>query len=91
METLQLFEIPDQDLRLGSSALVLRGFAWPYVEDLLLSIIGIQVASPFRHMVTPGGFTMSVGLTNCGALGWTTDRKGYRYTAVDPDSSGSRF
>jgi len=86
METLQLFEIADQDLRLGSSALVLRGFALPYVEDLLLSIIGIQGASPFRHMVTPGGFTMSVGLTNCGALGWTTDRKGYRYTAVDPDT-----
>ncbi|MFU7556745.1 alpha-ketoglutarate-dependent dioxygenase AlkB, partial [Pseudomonas paraeruginosa] len=24
--------------------------------------------------------------TNCGALGWTTDRRGYRYSATDPDS-----
>jgi len=37
-------------------------------------------------MVTPGGFTMSVALTNCGALGWTTDRRGYRYTRTDPDT-----
>jgi alkylated DNA repair protein (DNA oxidative demethylase) len=35
-------------------------------------------------MVTPGGFTMSVALTNCGALGWTTDRRGYRYGSTDP-------
>jgi alkylated DNA repair protein (DNA oxidative demethylase) len=34
--------------------------------------------------VTPGGFTMSVALTNCGALGWTSDRRGYRYSATDP-------
>src|SRR5690606_8287520 len=43
-------------------------------------------AAPWRHMQTPGGFTMSVALTNCGALGWTSDRRGYRYTRVDPDS-----
>jgi len=35
-------------------------------------------------MVTPGGFTMSVALTNCGALGWTSDRRGYRYSPTDP-------
>jgi alkylated DNA repair protein (DNA oxidative demethylase) len=66
--------------------MVLRGFALPHVGELLPAVAGIECAAPFRHMVTPGGFTMSVALTNCGALGWTTDRRGYRYTAVDPDS-----
>jgi alkylated DNA repair protein (DNA oxidative demethylase) len=37
-------------------------------------------------MLTPGGFRMSVAMTNCGALGWVTDRSGYRYDSVDPDS-----
>jgi alkylated DNA repair protein (DNA oxidative demethylase) len=37
-------------------------------------------------MATPGGFRMSVAMTNCGSAGWITDRKGYRYDALDPDS-----
>jgi alkylated DNA repair protein (DNA oxidative demethylase) len=37
-------------------------------------------------MVTPGGFRMSVAMTNCGAVGWVTDRSGYRYSPVDPES-----
>ena len=35
-------------------------------------------------MVTPGGFTMSMASTNCGAYGWITDRRGYRYAERDP-------
>ncbi|MBB5215942.1 alkylated DNA repair protein (DNA oxidative demethylase) [Parapusillimonas granuli] len=70
--------------RIGPSAFVLRGFALPWVDELLPAISGIEAAAPFRNMVTPGGFTMSVALTNCGALGWTTDRRGYRYTDTDP-------
>jgi alkylated DNA repair protein (DNA oxidative demethylase) len=37
-------------------------------------------------MVTPGGFRMSVAMTNCGSAGWITDRTGYRYDARDPES-----
>jgi len=37
-------------------------------------------------MVTPGGFSMSVAMTNCGQAGWVTDRTGYRYAARDPES-----
>ena len=69
---------------IGAQALVLRGFALPYVNELLPGLKVVEQASPFRRMVTPGGFTMSVSLTNCGALGWTTDRRGYRYTGADP-------
>jgi alkylated DNA repair protein (DNA oxidative demethylase) len=71
---------------MGPQAFVLRGFALPDVDDLLAAIERLEPTSPFRHMVTPGGFTMSVALTNCGHLGWTTDRRGYRYTAVDPQT-----
>ena len=71
---------------MGRRAFVLRGFASPFVDELVSSIAAVERASPFRHMVTPGGFTMSVALTNCGALGWTTDRRGYRYTGFDPDN-----
>lgn len=52
----------------------------------MAAIEAIENSAPFRHMVTPGGFVMSVALTNCGALGWTSDRRGYRYTRVDPAS-----
>lgn len=87
MQTPELFDAataPNQ--RLGPAALVLRGFALPYVRELMPAIEAIEAISPFRHMMTPGGFTMSVALTNCGALGWTTDRRGYRYTGIDPDT-----
>jgi alkylated DNA repair protein (DNA oxidative demethylase) len=47
---------------------------------------GVLAAAPLRHMITPGGFRMSVSMSNCGAVGWVTDRKGYRYSAVDPES-----
>ena len=46
----------------------------------------IAAQSPFRHMVTPGGYTMSVAMTNCGAAGWVTDRTGYRYDHNDPET-----
>jgi len=86
MESLELFDVPAQKprQRLGPAAMVLRGFALPYVREVVPAIEVINAISPFRHMVTPGGFTMSVALTNCGALGWMTDRRGYRYTSIDP-------
>jgi len=88
MKTLELFEAAAQNSRqrLGPAAMVLRGFALPYVREVMIAIEAINAMSHFRHMVTPGGFTMSVALTNCGALGWTTDRRGYRYTSIDPDT-----
>jgi alkylated DNA repair protein (DNA oxidative demethylase) len=72
--------------QLGQCAFVLRGCALPYVDRLMPALETILQQAPFRHMVTPGGFRMSVGLSNCGALGWTSDRRGYRYTPIDPDS-----
>ena len=88
MSSLELFTTSEQDLRqcLGPATVLLRGFALPQVDALLPAIARIEAASPFRHMQTPGGFAMAVALTNCGALGWISDRRGYRYVATDPDS-----
>jgi DNA oxidative demethylase len=72
---------------LGRCACVLQRFALPYVDDVLPVLALLEEAAPFRHMVTPGGYTMSAAMTNCGALGWVTDHHGYRYTADDPVSN----
>lgn len=77
---------PAGRLRLGLQAVVLRGFALARVDALLQALAAVQAAAPMRHMVTPGGLPMSVALTNCGALGWVSDRRGYRYSRTDPDS-----
>lgn len=69
---------------IGTQAYVLRHFALSYMDDLIPAIERVQQHAPFRHMVTRGGFTMSVALTNCGSLGWCSDRRGYRYTHIDP-------
>ncbi|MGH6981298.1 MAG: DNA oxidative demethylase AlkB [Stellaceae bacterium] len=71
---------------LDLGAALLRGFARGETAALEKEIERIAEAAPFRHMVTPGGFAMSVAMTNCGGRGWITDRKGYRYSAVDPDN-----
>ena len=57
-----------------------------YEKNLLTALGDIAAQSPFRHMVTPGGYTMSVAMTNCGAAGWVTDRTGYRYDHNDPET-----
>lgn len=85
MISLDLFNRGDREV-IGPRALILRGLALPYVEELLLALRRVEERAPFRHMVTPGGFTMSVALTNCGGFGWTSDRRGYRYSENDPQT-----
>lgn len=74
------------ETRLGPQAVVLRGFALPRADVLWASLQQVVAQAPFRHMVTPGGRAMSVPLTNCGPLGWTSSRAGYRYCGDDPDT-----
>jgi alkylated DNA repair protein (DNA oxidative demethylase) len=71
---------------LAPGAVLLARFALGDEARLLADLAGVTAAAPFRHLVTPGGFRMSVGMTNCGPLGWVSDRAGYRYADVDPDS-----
>jgi alkylated DNA repair protein (DNA oxidative demethylase) len=65
---------------------LLRGRALPVDRALLAAIDRISAQAPLRRMTTPGGFQMSVAMTNCGSAGWVTDRTGYRYDPRDPDS-----
>jgi alkylated DNA repair protein (DNA oxidative demethylase) len=69
---------------LAPGAVVLHAFALEDEPSLLAALAEVVTAAPLRHMITPGGHTMSVAMTNCGALGWITDRRGYRYDARDP-------
>ena len=71
---------------LSPGAVVLRGFASTDEAVLLAALNGVIALAPFRHMITPGGYRMSVAMTNCGSFGWVTDRTGYRYDAIDPES-----
>src|SRR5579871_5625754 len=71
---------------IAEGAMLLRGFARPIQQDLLNAVRWVSEQAPFRRMFTPGGHQMSVAMTNCGAFGWVTDRGGYRYDAIDPES-----
>lgn len=86
--TPDLFDAPELRQRwtepLGPGAFVLRGFALDDEAALLSALDVVIAAAPLRHMVTPGGFEMSVAMTNCGRLGWVSDRRGYRYDEQDP-------
>ena len=85
--TLNLFEsVEPQKEAMAPGAFLLRGFALSNEGALLDALRDITAKSPFRHMITPGGFRMSVAMTNCGTLGWITDRAGYRYDVVDPEN-----
>ena len=84
---MDLFEnMVSQALPIADGAILLRGFALPNETQLLADLNLVLSQSPLRHMVTPGGFNMSVAMTNCGDLGWVTDKKGYRYDALDPST-----
>ena len=69
---------------LAKGATILRKFALQDETAILAAIKEVVAKSPFRQMTTPGGYLMSVAMTNCGTLGWVTDRTGYRYDASDP-------
>ena len=79
-------ETPRSRETLAPGAVLLRGFALEVEKELRKALDSIGAQAPFRHMITPGGYRMSVAMTNCGDLGWITDRRGYRYDALDPDS-----
>jgi alkylated DNA repair protein (DNA oxidative demethylase) len=71
---------------LQKGAMLLRGFASAEAQLLIEEVAQVARAAPFRHLIVPGGYTMSVAMTNCGRVGWLSDRTGYRYDPVDPQS-----
>ena len=84
----QVFDVADttQAEILCAGAVLLRGFARALGVALLDGVREVVAQAPLRQMITPGGLRMSVAMTNCGPLGWVSDRAGYRYAALDPAS-----
>lgn len=78
------------DETLAPGAAVFRGMAASRAGQLLAAVDEVASRSPFRHLVVPGGHTMSVAMTNCGEAGWVSDRSGYRYDPIDPEN-GQRW
>lgn len=76
--------------QLAPGAVLLHGFAHAEAAVLLQAIESVLQQAPLRHWQTPGNHTMSVAMSNCGALGWVSDPHGYRYAACDP-LSGQRW
>jgi alkylated DNA repair protein (DNA oxidative demethylase) len=88
--TADLFEsvadtLPSREA-MAEGAVLLRGFATAFESELITALRDIVDQAPSRHMVTPGGHAMSVAMTNCGSLGWVSDRSGYRYDGNDPET-----
>ena len=73
--------------QLADGAVLLRGLAARRQSELVAALCDVVAAAPFRHMTTPGGHQMSVAMTNCGSVGWVTDRTGYRYDRNDPETA----
>lgn len=71
---------------LAPGAVLLRGFALAVEDALGSAVAAVAAAAPFRYMKTPGGFRMSVAMTNCGGYGWVSSASGYRYSERDPET-----
>ncbi|OMG57088.1 alpha-ketoglutarate-dependent dioxygenase AlkB [Brevundimonas sp. ZS04] len=83
-----------KELREAPTAL--PGFRlWPGLLDaaeqaeLLAEVRRGLEAAPLYRPVTPGGRPFSVRMSNFGALGWVSDRAGYRYQPTHPVTGAS--
>lgn len=71
---------------IAQDAVLLRGLITSHEQQLLHEIHNILNLAPLRQVTTPSGLKMSVTMSNCGDVGWVSDRRGYRYEACDPNS-----
>lgn len=76
----------DGRIQIAQDAYLYPQAACKLEANFLDQLDAITAQAPFRHMHTPGGHQMSVAMTNCGDVGWVTDRQGYRYSDKDPQS-----
>jgi len=89
LATADLFADAAEDQPLAAGAMLLRGAAAALAQALWHDLEAVIAQAALRHMATPGGRRMSVAMSNCGAWGWTSDARGYRYTAIDPQSGAA--
>ncbi|WP_336718368.1 MULTISPECIES: DNA oxidative demethylase AlkB [Asaia] len=84
-----LFSAARQPALLAPGALFLPGAARAMQARLMQQLHEIMAQAPLRRLETPGGRRFSVEMTNCGALGWHSDKAGYRYESRDPLSGAA--
>ncbi|MFP1591678.1 alpha-ketoglutarate-dependent dioxygenase AlkB [Escherichia coli] len=72
---------------LAAGAVILRRFTFNAAEQLIHDINDVASQSPFRQMVQPRRIYHVGGNPNCGLLGWTTNRQGYLYSPIDPQTN----
>ena len=75
---------PRRNESIVDGAVILRGYVATQARELVSTIALLATQAPWQHMVTPGGFTMSVAMFSCGQFGWVSDQHGYRYQELDP-------
>lgn len=76
------------------SQLSINGARWlptcldhPAQEQLVREVAKIgALAPPFAPVMPRTGKPFSVTMTNCGPIGWVSDRAGYRYQATHPET-----
>jgi len=78
-----LFSATDS-VEVAPGVVLFRSAVESAAEALLSEIEQIVAVSPLRRVMTPMGKPMSVEMTNCGSVGWVSDRMGYRYESIDP-------
>lgn len=81
-----LFADDRRDLVFAADSILLAGFALAHEAELLKGLDDVLNVAPWRYWEIPGGHRMSAAKSNCGALGWVSNRKGYFYSEIDPDS-----
>lgn len=69
---------------LGSDTHWLHAWLVADAVAVLRAVDEVVERAPYRHLSTPAGRQMSVAMSNCGTLGWVSDRRGYRYQGDDP-------
>lgn len=82
----ELFARGGDPVPLSPGAYLFPGLAALRVDGMASAVAAATSEAPFRRVFTPGGRPLSVRMTNIGAVGWVSDRRGYRYEPVDPAS-----
>jgi alkylated DNA repair protein (DNA oxidative demethylase) len=79
---------PSKNVRLGGLRLFRSLLDRAAQEELLAALRAVTASAPFFRPTMPRtGRPFSVAMTNAGALGWVSDKRGgYRYQATHPDS-----
>ena len=84
-------EKPNASTRVLPGFSVMKGFIEPPAQRQLMTDLAAVVASAplYRPSMPRSGKPFSIRMTNCGPLGWVSDKAGYRYQPTHPETGRS--